>query len=212
MLYRITTTGDSHRVADTSPTLRAIGVLPPGSTPIAYPDTTNVRLGAYILDDQPLRLTVGADWDHRLHHDPGPALDARHQRGAGAAGAAGASGAALRAPDPGRHRHSAHHAAAVAREGGARRCDARPGQGHRPDPARHRRLGENDAWGHGAFGSLDDNDDICGYLDYIHESLTDNALLTRRRGGERPTTQQLSTHGDASRYPERPRLGVGGQS
>jgi len=58
MLYRITTTGDPHRVADTSPTLRAIGVLPHGSTPIAYPDTTNVRLGAYILDDQPLRLTV----------------------------------------------------------------------------------------------------------------------------------------------------------
>jgi len=62
------------------------------------------------------------------------------------------------------------------------------------------------------FGSLDDNDDIRGYLDYIHESLTDNALLTRRRGSERPTTQQLSTHEDASRYLERPRLGVGGQS
>jgi len=32
------------------------------------------------------------------------------------------------------------------------------------------------------FGSLEDNDDIRGYLDYIHESLTDNALLPRRGG------------------------------
>nr|WP_255603313.1 hypothetical protein [Oscillochloris sp. ZM17-4] len=32
------------------------------------------------------------------------------------------------------------------------------------------------------FSSLDDNDDIRGYLDYIHESLTDNALLPRRAG------------------------------
>lgn len=32
------------------------------------------------------------------------------------------------------------------------------------------------------FGSLDDNDDIRGYLDYISESLTDNALLPRRTG------------------------------
>lgn len=31
------------------------------------------------------------------------------------------------------------------------------------------------------FQSLDDNDDIRGYLDYIHESLTDNALLPRSR-------------------------------
>lgn len=30
------------------------------------------------------------------------------------------------------------------------------------------------------FQSLDDNDDIRGYLDYIHESLTNNALLPRR--------------------------------
>ncbi len=31
------------------------------------------------------------------------------------------------------------------------------------------------------FGSLDDNDDIRGYLDYISESLTENALAPRRR-------------------------------
>jgi hypothetical protein len=30
------------------------------------------------------------------------------------------------------------------------------------------------------FSALDDNDDIRGYLDYIHESLTDNALAPRR--------------------------------
>jgi hypothetical protein len=34
------------------------------------------------------------------------------------------------------------------------------------------------------FSSLDDNDDIRGYLDYIHESLTDNALLPRRGSRE----------------------------
>ena len=32
------------------------------------------------------------------------------------------------------------------------------------------------------FSSLDDNDDIRGYLDYISDSLTDNALLPRRTG------------------------------
>jgi hypothetical protein len=43
------------------------------------------------------------------------------------------------------------------------------------------------------FSSLDDNDDIRGYLDYIHESLTDNALLPRRAGQtERITTQQYA--------------------
>lgn len=57
------------------------------------------------------------------------------------------------------------------------------------------------------FSSLDDNDDIRGYLDYIHESLTDNALLPRRGSREMervpaqydeqyedqgPTTRQLS--------------------
>jgi hypothetical protein len=36
------------------------------------------------------------------------------------------------------------------------------------------------------FSSLDDNDDIRGYLDYIHESLTDNALLSQRP--TRPTS------------------------
>ncbi|MBX0328250.1 hypothetical protein K2Z83_11235 [Oscillochloris sp. ZM17-4] len=36
------------------------------------------------------------------------------------------------------------------------------------------------------FESLDDNDDIRGYLDYIHESLTDNALLPHRSA--RPTS------------------------
>jgi hypothetical protein len=41
------------------------------------------------------------------------------------------------------------------------------------------------------FQSLDDNDDIRGYLDYIHESLTDNALLPRRAGQpERAVAQQ----------------------
>jgi hypothetical protein len=34
------------------------------------------------------------------------------------------------------------------------------------------------------FQSLDDNDDIRGYLDYIHESLTENALLPRRGSRE----------------------------
>jgi hypothetical protein len=55
------------------------------------------------------------------------------------------------------------------------------------------------------FSSLDDNDDIRGYLDYIHESLTDNALLPRRTGQtERITTQQYADeYYDDQPYDER---------
>lgn len=59
------------------------------------------------------------------------------------------------------------------------------------------------------FSSLDDNDDIRGYLDYIHESLTDNALLPRRTGQtERITTQQYAEeyYDDQSYDDRRPRL------
>lgn len=42
------------------------------------------------------------------------------------------------------------------------------------------------------FQSLDDNDDIKGYLDYIHESLTDNALLPRRAGQPERVPAQTS--------------------
>jgi len=64
------------------------------------------------------------------------------------------------------------------------------------------------------FGSLDDNDDIRGYLDYIHESLTDNALLTRRSGNERQAAQQqpqyAEEHYDEGVYEQQqPRLGSG---
>jgi len=49
------------------------------------------------------------------------------------------------------------------------------------------------------FGSLDDNDDIRGYLDYIHESLTDSALLPRQGGDERQDELRddtdLTSHG-----------------
>lgn len=66
------------------------------------------------------------------------------------------------------------------------------------------------------FSSLDDNDDIRSYLDYIHESLTDNALIPgRSRTQERVPVpvqpQQTQAHGeayydDAGRYVEgRPR-------
>lgn len=65
------------------------------------------------------------------------------------------------------------------------------------------------------FGSLDDNDDIRGYLDYISESLTDNALLPRRAGGtgqyERvsaPQQQYGEEYYDEGGYEQqRPRLG-----
>jgi hypothetical protein len=43
------------------------------------------------------------------------------------------------------------------------------------------------------FESLDDNQEIRSYLDYIHYSLTDNALLPRRTGAnERTTVQQYA--------------------
>jgi hypothetical protein len=43
------------------------------------------------------------------------------------------------------------------------------------------------------FESLDDNQEIRSYLDYIHYSLTDNALLPRRTGAnERAPTQQYA--------------------
>lgn len=60
------------------------------------------------------------------------------------------------------------------------------------------------------FSSLDDNDDIRGYLDYIHESLTDNALLPRRTGQtERVVTQPQYAeeyYDDSSYDDRRPRL------
>jgi hypothetical protein len=63
------------------------------------------------------------------------------------------------------------------------------------------------------FQSLDDNDDIRGYLDYIHESLTDNALLPRRAGQtERVTTQPQYAeeyYDEASYDDRRPRLREG---
>jgi hypothetical protein len=69
------------------------------------------------------------------------------------------------------------------------------------------------------FSSLDDNDDIRGYLDYISDSLTDNALLPRRTGQQERAVasqqyaagQQYAEEGyDESAYDERrPRLGSG---
>lgn len=63
------------------------------------------------------------------------------------------------------------------------------------------------------FQSLDDNDDIRGYLDYIHESLTDNALLPRRTGQtERVAAQpqyQEEYYDDSSYDDRRPRLREG---
>jgi hypothetical protein len=60
------------------------------------------------------------------------------------------------------------------------------------------------------FSSLDDNDDIRGYLDYIHESLTDNALLPRRAGQpERVAAQSQYSeeyYDDAGYDDRRPRL------
>lgn len=63
------------------------------------------------------------------------------------------------------------------------------------------------------FGSLDDNDDIRGYLDYISESLTDNALIPRRAGtGQYERVSAPQQHGeeyyDEGGYEQqRPRLG-----
>lgn len=54
-----------------------------------------------------------------------------------------------------------------------------------------RDIGESVATVSGAhvpFASLDDNDDIRGYLDYIHESLTDNALLGPQRRAQVPAS------------------------
>jgi hypothetical protein len=58
------------------------------------------------------------------------------------------------------------------------------------------------------FASLDDNDDIRGYLNYISESLTDNALLPRRSGQEShaaTTGQYVSGSQYAEEYYEEPR-------
>lgn len=56
------------------------------------------------------------------------------------------------------------------------------------------------------FSSLDDNEDIRSYLDYIHESLTDNALLPRRAGQSAPAESADSyddPNYDGGRYPQR---------
>lgn len=55
------------------------------------------------------------------------------------------------------------------------------------------------------FASLDDNDDIRGYLDYIHESLTDNALLPRR-GGQSAQPQYQEAYDDDGYDDRYPRL------
>jgi hypothetical protein len=55
------------------------------------------------------------------------------------------------------------------------------------------------------FGSLDDNDDIRGYLDYISESLTDNALLPGRAAQQErvPAAQQYDDDYDQGDYEQR---------
>lgn len=54
------------------------------------------------------------------------------------------------------------------------------------------------------FQSLEDNDDIKGYLDYIHDSLTENALLPRRVGQtERLPAQQYEEYYEEAPAPER---------
>lgn len=58
------------------------------------------------------------------------------------------------------------------------------------------------------FSSLDDNDDIRGYLDYISESLTDNALLPQRAGQEghgTSTSQYIAGHQYEDEHYEEPR-------
>lgn len=57
---------------------------------------------------------------------------------------------------------------------------------------------------HVPFSSLDDNDDIRGYLDYIHESLTDNALLPSKKPEARPARQEsYEEYDDSYRPPAR---------
>lgn len=54
------------------------------------------------------------------------------------------------------------------------------------------------------FQSLEDNDDIKGYLDYIHDSLTENALLPRRAGQtERLPAQQYEEYYEEAPVTER---------
>lgn len=58
------------------------------------------------------------------------------------------------------------------------------------------------------FSSLDDNDDIRGYLNYISESLTENALLPRRSGQESQaamTSQYVAGSQYSEEYYEEPR-------
>lgn len=58
------------------------------------------------------------------------------------------------------------------------------------------------------FSSLDDNDDIRGYLDYISDSLTDNALTTRKPAqGEQAPQLGEEYYDDQSYDEQRPRIG-----
>lgn len=50
------------------------------------------------------------------------------------------------------------------------------------------------------FQSLEDNDDIRGYLDYIHESLTENALLPRRGSREMERVPAPAQQYDEEQY------------
>lgn len=59
------------------------------------------------------------------------------------------------------------------------------------------------------FNSLDDNEDIRGYLDYIHESLTENALMGRRGGQTAQPQYQEEYYEEASYDDRRPRLPYG---
>ncbi len=65
------------------------------------------------------------------------------------------------------------------------------------------------------FQSLDDNEDIRGYLDYIHETLTGNSLIPRRTGAHeklptRGTTSDEPYYDEGrSRYDDRPQLREG---
>ncbi|MFV9503154.1 MAG: hypothetical protein AB4911_01170 [Oscillochloridaceae bacterium umkhey_bin13] len=60
------------------------------------------------------------------------------------------------------------------------------------------------------FSSLDDNDDIRGYLDYISDSLTDNALIPRRTGQIERVQQPSEEYYDDQGYDER-RTRAGGR-
>lgn len=58
------------------------------------------------------------------------------------------------------------------------------------------------------FQSLEDNDDIQGYLEYIHSSLTDNGLLPRRAGQtqqEKLPVRQQQQYPDEAYYRDRER-------